>query len=131
MVSGQARASAPAVASNSHNDGWAGSGMMSDRDREVTFLSGLGSLINIDRAFCEIFTVIIPVSLLDWIMPEPSQTIRGAGALRLLLKYYNPSLFIFQNRKSLANIKQTKVIVPGTEQARRQAASDLLRIIML
>ena len=76
MVSGQARHSAPALASNSHNDGCVGSGMMSDRDREVTFLSGLGSLINIDRAFCEIFTVIISVSLLDWIMPEPSETIR-------------------------------------------------------
>ena len=54
----------------------------------MTFLSGSSSLINIDWACCEIFSVIIPVSLIDWIMPGPSETMRGAGNVRLLLKYY-------------------------------------------
>ena len=39
---------APSVASTRHKDGCVGSGMISDRDREVTFLSGLCSLMNID-----------------------------------------------------------------------------------
>ena len=87
--------------------------MITDRDTEVTFLSGLNTLMDINRAFCEIFSVIIRVSLIDWIMPGPSETNRGAGALRLLLNYYNPGLFVFQNRKSLDIIEQAQVIVPG------------------
>ena len=39
---------APSVESTSHKDGCVGSEMISDRDREVTFLSGLSSLMNID-----------------------------------------------------------------------------------
>ena len=48
--------------------------MITDRDTEVTFLSGLNTLMDINRAFCEIFSVIIRVSLIDWIMPGPSET---------------------------------------------------------
>ena len=49
-------------------------GRITDIDTKVTFLSGLNTLIDINRAFCEIFSVIIPVSLIDWIMPGPSET---------------------------------------------------------
>ena len=48
--------------------------VITDRDTEVTFLSGLNTLMDINRAFCEIFSVIIRVSLIDWIMPGPSET---------------------------------------------------------
>ena len=51
-----------------------GVGRITDIDTKVTFLSGLNTLIDINRAFCEIFSVIIPVSLMDWIMPGPSET---------------------------------------------------------
>ena len=101
---------------------------ITDIDTKVTFLSGLNTLIDINRAFCEIFSVIIPVSLIDWIMPGPSETNWGAGALRLLLNYYNPALFVFQSWKSLDNIEQTKVIVPGRPgPGSWELASDLLR----
>ena len=48
--------------------------VITDRDTEVTFLSGLNTLMDINRAFCEIFSVIIRVFLIDWIMPGPSET---------------------------------------------------------
>ena len=51
-----------------------GVGRITDIDTKVTFLSGLNTLIDINRAFCEIFSVIILVSLIDWIMPGPSET---------------------------------------------------------
>ena len=48
--------------------------VITDRNTELTFLSGLNTLMDINRAFCVIFSVIMPVSPIDWIMPGPSET---------------------------------------------------------
>ena len=40
-------------------------GRITDIDTKVTFLSGLNSLIDINRAFCEIFSVIIRPSKIE------------------------------------------------------------------